>query len=196
MDKMILRHVTGSRSNQVDELPLDENQEVLFGRDDAAKIKYDPQLDDLVSRQHAKIVRDPADPSRFIVHDLSSRNGTFVNKQRISGSSVLQPGDVVQFGPGGPEFQFDLDPRPQNFAATREANVPAMAAPSTRESSSSLAGAGAVASSTPSTTNPVAPPVKTGIGKQTLEREIGRAKSDSKKTLALACTGVAFLAVF
>jgi S1-C subfamily serine protease len=194
MDKMILRHLSGSRANQVDELPLDENQEVLFGRDDAAKVKYDAQRDDLVSRQHAKIVRDPSDPSRFVVQDLSSRNGTFVNKQRISGSAVLQPGDVVQFGPGGPEFQFDLDPRPQTFAATREANVPVVAAPATRESSSSLAGVGAASGVSPAMSTDSAP-VKTGIGKQTLEREIGRAKSESKKTLIFATAGVALLAV-
>lgn len=112
MERIVLRHLSGSKSNQVEEYPLSHVKELTLGRDPSANIRYDPDRDDLVGRQHARISQDPSDPSKFNITDLNSRNGTFVNKQRISGTVRLNPGDLVQFGPGGPEFQFDLEPRP------------------------------------------------------------------------------------
>src|SRR6476661_2767846 len=114
MERIVLRHLSGSKANQVEEFPLSHFRELVFGRDPSSSVKYDPNRDDLVGRQHAKIVQDPSNPSQFIVTDLNSRNGTFVNRQRIVGSVSIAPGDTVQFGAGGPEFQFDLEPRPQH----------------------------------------------------------------------------------
>ena len=113
MERIVLRHLSGSKANQVEEFPLAHIKELIFGRDPSASVKYDPNRDDLVGRQHAKINQDPADPNQFIITDLNSRNGTFVNRQRIVGSVRIGPGDTVQFGAGGPEFQFDVEPRPQ-----------------------------------------------------------------------------------
>jgi S1-C subfamily serine protease len=77
-----------------------------------------------VGRQHAKIVQDNNDPTQFTITDMNSRNGTYLNKQRIVGTARIVPGDVVQFGAGGPEFQFDLEPRPaQHVRPTREASA-------------------------------------------------------------------------
>jgi S1-C subfamily serine protease len=124
MKRIVLKHLSGSKASQVEEFPLNHFQELVIGRDPSAAVKYDPTKDDLVGRRHARIAPDPTDPSQFTITDLNSRNGTFVNRQRIIGSARLKPGDVVQLGPGGPELMFDLDPRPENFvAATREANV-------------------------------------------------------------------------
>lgn len=47
-----------------------------------------------VSARHARILRDGA---RFIVEDLDSRNGTFVNDARVT-RYTLQHGDVVMVG--------------------------------------------------------------------------------------------------
>ncbi|HWH43484.1 MAG TPA: FHA domain-containing protein, partial [Thermoleophilaceae bacterium] len=52
----------------------------------------DPEL----SRAHAKVYRDPQ--GRMVIEDLGSTNGTAVNGQRISGPTVLNPGDTVQVG--------------------------------------------------------------------------------------------------
>jgi serine protease Do len=49
----------------------------------------------------------------FWIGDLGSRNGTYVNTQRVSGRVKLMPGDIVQLGPGGPEFEFYVDPLPR-----------------------------------------------------------------------------------
>jgi FHA domain/zinc-ribbon domain len=52
-------------------------------------------LDDVtVSRRHAEIVRENDD---YVIRDLGSLNGTFVNRQRIE-SSVLSADDEVQIG--------------------------------------------------------------------------------------------------
>jgi pSer/pThr/pTyr-binding forkhead associated (FHA) protein len=52
-------------------------------------------LDDVtVSRRHAEIVREDGD---YVIRDLGSLNGTFVNRHRIE-SSVLAAEDEVQIG--------------------------------------------------------------------------------------------------
>ena len=52
-------------------------------------------LDDVtVSRRHAEVVRENAD---YVIRDLGSLNGTFVNRHRIE-SAVLSAEDEVQIG--------------------------------------------------------------------------------------------------
>ena len=81
MERIVLKHLSGSKANQVEEFPLNHVKELVLGRDPSSTVKYDPDRDDLVGRQHAKITQDPNDPSQFIVTDLNSRNGTFVNRR-------------------------------------------------------------------------------------------------------------------
>ena len=52
--------------------------------------------DPTVSSWHAALVID--DTGRPRIEDLQSKNGTFVNKARISGSTPLKPGDRLEFG--------------------------------------------------------------------------------------------------
>ncbi len=53
-------------------------------------------LDDVtVSRRHAEIVHD--DDERYVIRDLGSLNGTFVNRRRIE-SAELSADDEVQIG--------------------------------------------------------------------------------------------------
>ena len=115
MERVIFRHISGSKAPQIDSYPVNEFRPVLAGRDSSATLRYDATRDDLVGRQHARIVQSANDPYNFTITDLDSRNGTFVNRQRINGTAVLSPGDVVQFGPGGPEFEFQIDPLPEAF---------------------------------------------------------------------------------
>ena len=178
MERIVLKHLSGSKANQVEEFPLNHVKELVLGRDPSSTVKYDPDRDDLVGRQHAKITQDPNDPSQFIVTDLNSRNGTFVNRQRISGTTRLNVGDVVQLGPGGPEFLFEIEPRPANATkATRTAGIPpTMQAP--MSSGPPTRGAGPGPTAAPSfQTNPA----PSGPGKNTVMRMINENVAESKK---------------
>jgi S1-C subfamily serine protease len=171
MERMIIKHLTGSKANQVEEFALKHHNELIFGRDVSATVKFDPDRDDLVGRQHAKISRDPSDPNGFLLTDLNSTNGTFHNKQRVTGSVKLQPGDSVQFGPGGPEFVFDVEPRPNNAAkATRMVDAGNTPPPATRMVGTSAAAAGSQAPGT--------------VGKATVERMISQSVAETKKSQA------------
>ena len=60
-----------------------------------------------VSRKHAEIVETDAG---YHLRDLSSLNGTFVNKNRIqAGSHLLFDGDRIQLGPSKVIFIFKSD---------------------------------------------------------------------------------------
>ncbi len=73
--------------------PLDA-QEISIGRDATNLITIN---DAEVSRRHARMeLRGAA----YVIQDLGSTNGTFVNGTRISGMQVLNPGDTVSFGQG------------------------------------------------------------------------------------------------
>ena len=113
MERMLIKHLSGSKANQVEEFALKHHNEIVLGRDTSATVQYDPDRDDLVGRQHARVSRDPNDANGFLLTDLNSTNGTFHNKQRVTGTVKLNPGDSVQLGPGGPEFTFDVEPRPK-----------------------------------------------------------------------------------
>jgi predicted component of type VI protein secretion system len=73
--------------------PLDA-QEISIGRETTNTIVIN---DVQVSRRHARMdLRGPT----YVIQDLGSTNGTFVNGIRISGTLVLTPGDLVTFGEG------------------------------------------------------------------------------------------------
>ena len=73
---------------------IEVGQELQIGRSAGAegRLGDDPEI----SRQHARISRNPQ--GELQVEDLGSTNGTYVNGQRISGPTVLNPGDTVQMG--------------------------------------------------------------------------------------------------
>lgn len=181
MERIVLRHLNGSKANQVEEFPLAHFKELVVGRDPSATVKYDPEKDDLVGREHARIAQDANEPTQFTITDLNSRNGTFVNKQRVFGSTRIGPGDVVQFGAGGPEFQFDIEPRPAGLVKpTRVDSSSAVGHSSTPQTrvGSGVSSTAAAASS--------ADMQKTAIGKATVERMIAKGKTESHTKMYIA----------
>ncbi len=116
---VVIRHVSGTKGPAVEQIPIAGRKELIAGRAPSCDIRYDLAGDDLVSRRHMKIEISGMGEPEFMVVDLNSRNGTFVNKRRIKERSKLRPGDVVQLGAGGPEFVFDLDP-PNNETTPTE----------------------------------------------------------------------------
>ncbi len=80
---------TGPNPGQV--IPLDKTEYVL-GRD----LNNDIVVNDSeVSRKHTKIY---VFGQGFVVEDMGSTNGTFVNGQRISGPHTLIPGELIALG--------------------------------------------------------------------------------------------------
>ena len=67
-----------------------EQQPLIIGREETCDIVIP---DRQVSRQHARI-RLEAD--RYVLEDLGSKNGTFVNGQELPGPYPLQDGDEIQ----------------------------------------------------------------------------------------------------
>jgi hypothetical protein len=71
-----------------------EAQEISIGRDSTNIVEIN---DAEVSRRHARM---ELRGSAYVIQDLGSTNGTFVNGTRVSGIQVLNPGDTVAFGEG------------------------------------------------------------------------------------------------
>lgn len=76
----------------------------LAGRSEEADIFLD---DVTVSRRHAEFVRELDD---FVVRDVGSLNGTYVNRERID-SALLRAGDEVQIG----KFRMTFHPSPVRY---------------------------------------------------------------------------------
>jgi predicted component of type VI protein secretion system len=64
----------------------------LLGRDVSNEIILG---DAEISRQHARLTRTPGG---YVLEDLGSTNGTFVNGERLMAPRVLNPGDLVALG--------------------------------------------------------------------------------------------------
>jgi len=115
--RILIRHLSGSKVNQIEQFPLESFAELTLGRDPGSTILFDAMRDDAVSRRHAIIKIEPGDPPTIKIADLGSSNGTFVNDQRVGEEAELLPGDVIELGAGGPKFAFDVEPRPANLVA-------------------------------------------------------------------------------
>ena len=76
------------------------SEPLSIGRSREADI---PLLDDKISRVHCGIRLSEGD---FYLKDLKSRNGTFINGQRVEDTVKLKPGDRIQVG----STVFVLDP--------------------------------------------------------------------------------------
>src|ERR1700728_1195918 len=111
--RIVIRHLSGSKANQIDQFDLDGLQEITLGRAPPSTVAYDMQRDDEVSRKHAVIrIHDEKGQYYFRLADLNSSNGTMLNSEQIGGECELLPEDVVELGPGGPKFTFVMQPRP------------------------------------------------------------------------------------
>ncbi len=75
---------------------------IRIGRGKECDLRPIGPEDTPVSRVHAEIVLRP--DGMVVVRDAQSRNGTFVNGERVTGDAVLGSDDVVQLGPTGPEL--------------------------------------------------------------------------------------------
>ncbi|MET0552789.1 MAG: FHA domain-containing protein [Vicinamibacteria bacterium] len=88
-DRPMLTVTTGKEAGRVYDLRRDGS--TSLGRARANDIVID---DVACSNEHCRV---RPEEGRFVLHDLQSTNGTFVNERRVS-SQTLEAGDVVQVG--------------------------------------------------------------------------------------------------
>ncbi|GMV34827.1 MAG: hypothetical protein DCC59_02950 [Chloroflexi bacterium] len=69
-----------------------EGDQLTIGRDSTNGVAIN---DAEISRKHARLMFQGG---KYVLEDLGSTNGTFVNGQRLAGPVVLKPGDVVSLG--------------------------------------------------------------------------------------------------
>jgi len=92
-------------------------QEVVIGRDPNCQVILDAIMCRMVSRRHA-VVRSlsssPDGEEGWIICDLNSANGTYLNRKRLQGCQQLIAGDRITLGQDGPEliFEYELNQQP------------------------------------------------------------------------------------
>jgi FHA domain len=69
-----------------------EGDQIVIGRDSSNGVVIN---DAEISRKHSRLTFQGG---KYVLEDLGSTNGTFVNGQRLAGPVVLKSGDVVSFG--------------------------------------------------------------------------------------------------
>ena len=77
-----------------------------LGRHPSSDLPFDPEKDTDVSTRHAAVFRQGPG---YVVRDLGSTNGTWVNGVRVRGDQALEPGDRIRLGARGPEIEFVVE---------------------------------------------------------------------------------------
>jgi len=107
--RVVIDHVAGSRRGQRQELPA--TRRIRFGRHPECEVSFDPQRDIDARSRHAELRpleatgTGPVD-SGWVLVDLGSSNGTYVEGHRITESPIARGTPLaIQFGPGGPRVR-------------------------------------------------------------------------------------------
>jgi len=85
--------IVTSGKQEGDYYPLGRRTNVI-GRDEALPIQI---LDNMVSRKHLQVRFDPA-TGKYHAFDMKSRNGVYVNSQKVEAERALEDGDVILIG--------------------------------------------------------------------------------------------------
>ena len=109
---MIRLHQTfGAHAGRV----LDLDKELIrFGRLPDNEVAFDPHADLDASGRHAEL---RSEQGAWVLVDVGSRNGTLVRGQRIT-RHVVNDGDEIEFGLGGPRVRIELVGEARSSART------------------------------------------------------------------------------
>jgi pSer/pThr/pTyr-binding forkhead associated (FHA) protein len=88
--KVKLKVVKGPNAGQEVKIPTPK---CIIGRGEDCQLR---PKSDAISRQHCVVY---VKSGELMVRDLKSKNGTFVNGERVDGDRALKAGDKIQFGP-------------------------------------------------------------------------------------------------
>jgi serine protease Do len=204
--RIVIRHLSGSKVNQIEQFDLAGLQEIALGRDPKSTVAYDLQRDDAVSRRHAVIRIKNDKELYFRLADLNSSNGTMLNGERIGGEVELLPDDVVELGTGGPRFTFDVQPRPASLPSRTRAMgaMGAVDAAATRIVAATQAEAATAERSmvpetqersTAATASTSSTPARTPVGKATILRMLSDERRSGRQVWIAALAAVLVLAI-
>jgi len=101
--KMTLYHLTGSARGRTQFI---DAESVSFGTGDQCGVPFDRAVDAAVYPLHAELTIENGHP---IIRDRSGKRALLVNGLRQM-ESLLQDGDLLQFGEQGPQIRFRLSP--------------------------------------------------------------------------------------
>src|SRR5262249_55550362 len=96
------RYLDGAQAGESRVVP---NDFATVGRHPSSDVPFDPDKALQVSVRHAAVFKQGGS---FLVRDLGSSNGTFLNGKRVRGDQPIEPGDVLQLGPTGPKIEFRI----------------------------------------------------------------------------------------
>jgi serine protease Do len=194
VEQIVIRHVSGSKANQIEHISLAGVNEITIGRDPKSNIAFDASRDDVVSRRHAVIRVVRGDQISFRLADLGSNNGTFLNGKQIKGEEELLPEDSIELGKNGLKFVFDVQPRPANLVArTRVIDVSDTAATRVIDTAG-IAARDAVLAGDTGIEPPVQkfePPPKVGVGKETVLHLLGEERRATSRVWISSLAGLA-----
>lgn len=154
-----LRVVSGARAGHV---VATSGEAVRIGREEGLELRFDPTQDLEVSGRHATI---SLEEGRWLLRDVGSRNGTFIEGRRVEEPTELRDGLRISFGPTGPEIEvrFAADPD-ATWTVAREA--PGGTAPA-RVAEAVPAGSGDAAPPAPAPRETTAERIRLEVGRVT-----------------------------
>ena len=100
--KAVFTYLTGGRSGQAVSV---EKSYAMLGRSPQADVRFGPDHDLVVSARHAAVVFRSGS---WVLRDLASTNGTFVNGIQVQGEQRLADQDLIRLGDGGPILRFSV----------------------------------------------------------------------------------------
>ena len=164
------KFLSGARTGEVESF---RKAYIGLGRHPLSDVRFDAERDRDVSARHAGIVRHG---ETFVVRDLGSTNGTFVNGTRVTTEVVLADGDVISFGQDGPAVEFRIlssEELPDTVSEATRASAERMSSP--REQYAAVPGGGPSAPRRSSTAMRIAAEVarQTGHLRRTTKLLIG-----------------------
>lgn len=114
-EKLRLKVVEGNAAGSV----IQVEDELVIGRQAGGPGDLGSDIE--ISRQHARIASD-AD-GRYVIEDLGSTNGTFVNGRPVEAPTGLEAGDRIELGASAMIVQV-MAPTPRSSPVTTSSDLP------------------------------------------------------------------------
>ena len=105
--RVVVDHVAGTRRGQRQDFPA--HARIRFGRHPDCDVSFDPHRDIDASSRHAELRPRAVEGTGWVLVDVGSSNGTYVDGKRITEAPIAPNSPVhVEFGPGGPRIRLFL----------------------------------------------------------------------------------------